>query len=50
MKILESKFLIQDLISRLIVKENEMSIFQNLSLGIDNQKQLSLKTEDVAIA
>ena len=31
---------IQDLISRLIVNQNEISRYQNLSLGVDNQKQV----------
>ena len=42
------EFLIQDLISRLIVNQNEISIWQDLSLSVDNQNQ-SLKIEDVAI-
>ena len=35
-------FLIQDLIFRLVVNENEidLSMYQNLSLGVDNQKQI----------
>ena len=31
---------IQDLVSRLIVNENGISVYQNLSLGVDNQKQI----------
>ena len=37
-RILKSELLIQDLISRLIVNENKISIYQNPSLGVDNQK------------
>ena len=40
LKIYKSKFLMQDLISRLIENENEISIYQNLSLGVDKQKQM----------
>ena len=40
LKVFKSEFLIEDLTSRLIVNENEMSISQNLSLGVDNQKQI----------
>ena len=36
LKIFKSEFLIEDLISRLLVNEN--GIYQNLSLGVDNQK------------
>ena len=32
------EFLIQDLISRLIVNENEISVFQNLILDVANKK------------
>ena len=39
-KILKSEFLIQDLLSRLIVNQNEISVCQNQSLGIDNQNQI----------
>ena len=40
LRILKSEFLIQDLISRLIVKENGTSMYQNLGLGANNQKQI----------
>ena len=43
LRIFKSEFLIQDLISRLTVKENGIFIYQNLSLGVDNQKQIKLK-------
>ena len=36
--IFRSEFLIQDLISRPILNENEISVCQNLSLGVFNQK------------
>ena len=36
----KSEFLIQDLISQLIINENGISICQNLSLGVENQKQM----------
>ena len=36
LKIFKSDFLIQDLISRLIMNQNEISIYQNLSFSIDN--------------
>ena len=39
-KIFKPEFLIQDLISWLIVNKNEISVNQNLSLGVDNQKQI----------
>ena len=48
--IFKSEFLIQDLISELIANENETSIYQNLSLGVDNQKQIntcSMKQPDL---
>ena len=35
-----SDFRVQVLIFLLIVIENEISIYQNLSLGVDNQKQI----------
>ena len=45
----KSEFLIQDLISQLIVNEHGISTHQNLSLGVDNQKQIKCsKIEDVA--
>ena len=34
----KSEFLIQELISRLIVNENGVSVHQNLGLDVDNQK------------
>ena len=40
LKIFKSEFLIQDLISRPIVNQNKISVYQNLSLGVDNQKQI----------
>ena len=40
LKIFKLEFLIQDLISQVIVNENEIPIYQNLSLGVDNQKQI----------
>ena len=44
---LKSEFLIQDLISRLIVNKNAIPIYQNLSSGVDNPEtnQIS-KIED----
>ena len=36
----KSEFLIQDLISRLIMNENGISINQNLSLDVGKQKQI----------
>ena len=33
-------FLIQDLISRVIVNDNGISVNQNVSLDVDNQKQI----------
>ena len=39
LRIFKLEFLIQDLISRLIVNENEISIYQNLTLGVGKQKQ-----------
>ena len=49
LRIVKSEFLIQDLISRLVMNEYGISIYQNLSLGVDNQKNQILKIEDVAI-
>ena len=40
LRISKSEFLIQDFISRIIVNENGISIHQNLSLGVDDQKQI----------
>ena len=40
LKIFKLQFLIQDFISWLIVNENGIYIYQNLSLGVDNQKQI----------
>ena len=40
LRISKSEFLIQDLISWLIVKENGKFMYQNLSLGVDNQKEV----------
>ena len=37
---LKSEFLIGNLMSQLRVNENEIFIYQNLSLGIYNQKQI----------
>ena len=37
------RVLIQDLISRLIVNKNRITIYQNLSLGVDDQKQLKVR-------
>ena len=34
------EFLIEDLISRIVVTENGIFIYQNLSLGVDSQKQI----------
>ena len=42
LKIFKSEFHIQDLISRLIVNKYRMSIYQNLCLGVDNQKQIKV--------
>ena len=42
LKISISEFLIQDLTSRLIVNENGISIYQSLSLGFDDQKQVKV--------
>ena len=42
-KILKSDFLIQDLLFRLIVNENGISMYQNLRLGVDNQKQVRFR-------
>ena len=39
LRIFDSEFLIQDLISQVIVNESDLSIYQNLSLLVDNQKQ-----------
>ena len=39
-RITKSEFLIQDFISRLIVNENGISIYQNVSLGVNDQKQI----------
>ena len=39
LKIFKSEFLIQALISQLIVNKNVISIYQYLSLGVDKQKQ-----------
>ena len=40
LNIIKSEFLIQDFICGLIVNENEISVNQNLSLGVDSQKQI----------
>ena len=40
LRIFKSEFLIQDLLSRLIVNEDRISMFQSLSLGVENQKQI----------
>ena len=40
LRILKSEFLIQNLISRLIVNKNGIPIYRNLSLSVDNQKQV----------
>ena len=40
LRIFKSEFLVQDLISRLIVKGNGISIRQNLSLGVNDQKEM----------
>ena len=40
LRIVKSELLIQDLIPRLIVNENGIYVYQNLSLGVDDQKQL----------
>ena len=37
---IELELLIQDLTSQLIVNQNEISAYQKLSLGVDNQKQI----------
>ena len=42
LKIFKSEFPIQALISRTIMNENVISIYQNLSLGVDNQKQIKV--------
>ena len=38
LRIFKSKFLIQDLTSRLIVIKNGISVYQNLNGGVDNKK------------
>ena len=48
LKIFKSEFLIQGLISRLIVKKH-VSVYQNLSLGVATRKNQSLKIEAMAI-
>ena len=40
LKIFRSDSLIQDFISRLIMNQNQISIYQILSLGVDNQEQI----------
>ena len=40
-KIVKAEFLIQDLISRLIVNQNKISIYDILNLGVENQKKKS---------
>ena len=45
----KSEIQIQELVSRLTVYENGISIYQNPNLGVDNQKQIKLKIEDVTI-
>ena len=47
LRIFKPEFLIQDLIYLLTVNENGISTYQNLSLHVDNQKQV-FKTEHVA--
>ena len=42
LRIFKSEFLIQDLISRLTVNKNEISIDRNLSLGVDNKKLIKI--------
>ena len=39
LKIFISKLLIQDLISRLTGNQNEISVHQNLCLGVDNRSK-----------
>ena len=40
LKNFKSEFLVQDVISRLIVDVNGISIYQNIGLSTDNQKQI----------
>ena len=39
----KSEFLIQDLISRLIVNENGTSTYRSVSLSVDSQKQIKFR-------
>ena len=45
LKTLKSELLIRDLISRLIEYQNDILIHQNLSMRIDNQKQIKFGKE-----
>ena len=50
LKISRSEFRIQDLISRLTVNQNAISIYQNLSLGVgDHKTSQILKIEALTI-
>ena len=41
--IFKSEFLIEAMAHRLIVNENVKGIYQNLSLGVDNYKEMKFK-------
>ena len=43
------EFLIHDLMFRLIVNENGVFIYQNLSLGVNNQKQTKFRKLKVSL-
>ena len=49
LSIFRSEFLIPDLISRLIVNKNVISVYRNLSWDVDNQKQIKSRKLKISI-